>query len=37
MDNHARILHRCGAEGFLVFMRRFLTGYAVARNRRHGR
>ncbi len=37
MDNHAHILLRSGHEGLPVFMRRFLTGYAVAFNRRHGR
>ena len=37
MDNHAHILNRSGDEGLPVFMRRFLTGYAVAFNRRHGR
>ena len=37
MDNHAHILLRSGDEGLPVFMRRFLTGYAVAFNRRHGR
>jgi REP element-mobilizing transposase RayT len=36
MDNHAHILLRSGTEGLQVFMRRFLTGYAVAFNRRHG-
>ena len=29
MDNHAHILLRSGTEGLPVFMRRFLTGYAV--------
>ena len=37
MNNHAHILLRSGDEGLPVFMRRFLTGYAVAFNRRHGR
>jgi REP element-mobilizing transposase RayT/predicted DNA-binding protein (UPF0251 family) len=37
MDNHAHILLRSGTEGLPVFMRRFLTGYAVAFNRRHDR
>lgn len=37
MDNHAHILLRSGTEGLPVFMRRFLTGYAVAFNHRHDR
>jgi len=37
MNNHAHILLRRGDDGLPVFMRRFLTGYAVALNRRHGR
>ena len=37
MDNHAHILIRSGTEGLPVFMRCFLTGYAVAFNRRHRR
>ncbi len=37
MDNHAHLLLRSGEDGLPVFMRRFLTGYAVACNRRHGR
>lgn len=37
MSNHAHILLRSGPEGLPVFMRRFLTGYAVSFNRRHQR
>ena len=37
MNNHAHILLRSGPEGLPVFMRRFLTGYAVSFNRRHQR
>lgn len=37
MNNHAHILLRSGPEGLPVFMRRFLTGYAVSFNRRRQR
>jgi REP element-mobilizing transposase RayT len=37
MDNHAHILLRSGSQGLSLFMRRFLTGYAVSFNRRHRR
>ncbi|GAB6906035.1 Methionine-R-sulfoxide reductase (fragment) [Desulfosarcina cetonica] len=37
LDNHAHILMRSGTAGISVFMRRFLTGYAISYNRRHHR
>jgi putative transposase len=37
LSNHAHILLRSGSFGVAGFMRRFLTGYAVVYNRRHGR
>ncbi|NIO04881.1 MAG: hypothetical protein GTN74_09765 [Proteobacteria bacterium] len=37
MPNHAHILLRSGALGLSRYMRRLLTGYAVAYNRRHSR
>ena len=37
MDNHAHIFLRSGPPGLSKYMRRFLTGYAVFYNRRHGR
>jgi len=37
MDNHAHILLRSGTEGLPTFMRRLLSGYASAYNRRHKR
>lgn len=37
MSNHAHIFLRSGAEGISSFMRRLLTGYAIAYNRRHRR
>ncbi len=37
MTNHAHILLRSGKDGLSQFMRRLLTGYAVAYNLRHGR
>jgi REP element-mobilizing transposase RayT len=37
LDNHAHILLKSGPNGISQFMRRFLTGYAVAYNLRHGR
>ena len=38
MTNHAHVLLRSGLGGGLPkYMRRFLTGYAVNYNRRHGR
>jgi putative transposase len=37
LDNHAHILLRSGPEGLPAFMRRLLTGYALAYNRRHRR
>ena len=37
MTNHAHILLRSGKEGLSKYMRRFLTGYAMFYNRRHGR
>ncbi|MDP2754827.1 MAG: transposase, partial [Nitrospirota bacterium] len=37
MTNHAHILLRSGKDGLSQFMRRVLTGYAVAYNLRHGR
>ncbi len=37
LPNHAHILVRSGPHGLPVFMRRFLTGYAIEYNRRHRR
>lgn len=37
MRNHAHILLRSGANGLPDFMRKLLTGYAIAYNRRHRR
>ncbi len=37
MKNHAHILLRSGSDGLSKNMRRFLTGYAIAYNRRHDR
>ena len=37
MTNHAHILMRSGPKGLPAFMRRLLTGYASAFNRRHRR
>jgi len=37
MSNHAHILLSSGPQGVAKFMRRFLTGYAVSYNLRHGR
>jgi REP element-mobilizing transposase RayT len=37
LSNHAHILLRSGQSGMAVLMRRLLTGYAVAYNRRHKR
>ncbi len=37
MPNHAHILLRSGTLGLSRYMRRLLTGYAVAYNRRHAR
>ena len=37
MDNHAHIFLQSGPPGLSKYMRRFLTGYAVFYNRRHGR
>jgi REP element-mobilizing transposase RayT len=37
MKNHAHVLLRSGAGGVARFMRRFLTGYAINYNLRHGR
>ena len=37
MPNHAHILLRSGPHGLSKYMRRFLTGYAITYNRRHGR
>jgi putative transposase len=37
LPNHGHLLLRSGAEGLPRFMRRLLTGYAVAYNRRHRR
>jgi len=37
MNNHAHILLRSSQFGLSAFMRRFLTGYAIAYNRRHRR
>jgi putative transposase len=37
MTNHAHILLRSGPKGVSTFMRRFLTGYAITYNKRHGR
>jgi REP element-mobilizing transposase RayT len=37
MSNHAHFLLKSGSAGLATFMRKILTGYAVAFNRRHGR
>ena len=37
LPNHAHLLLRSGAQGLPRFMRRLLTGYALAYNRRHKR
>ena len=37
MTNHLHILLRSGEAGLPRFMRRFLTGYAIGYNLRHGR
>jgi len=37
LPNHAHLLLRSGAQGLPRFMRRVLTGYALAYNRRHQR
>lgn len=37
LPNHAHVLLRSGPAGLPRFMRRFLTGYALAYNRRHRR
>ena len=37
LPNHAHLLLRSGAQGLPQFMRRLLTGYALAYNRRHQR
>jgi putative transposase len=37
LPNHAHILIRSGPTGLPVFMRKFLTGYAIRYNRRHRR
>jgi putative transposase len=37
MRNHAHILLKSGPQGLSKFMRRFLTGYAIRYNLRHGR
>ncbi len=37
LNNHAHILLKSGPKGLSQFMRRFLTGYAVRYNLRHGR
>jgi len=37
MTNHAHFLIRSGIYGLSIFMRRFLTGYAISYNRRHKR
>ena len=37
MSNHAHILLRSGRSGISDFMRKLLTGYAIAYNRRHNR
>jgi len=37
MTNHAHLLMRSGPEGLPQYMRRLLTGYAQAYNRRHNR
>ena len=37
MTNHAHILLRSGRSGLSKYMRRLLTGYAIAYNRRHFR
>ena len=37
MSNHAHMLIRSGSGGIVLFMRRMLTGHAIAYNRRHRR
>ena len=37
LPNHVHLLLRSGPHGLPTFMRRFLTGYALAYNRRHHR
>lgn len=37
MTNHAHILLKSGQPGLSAFMRKFLTGYSICYNRRHGR
>jgi REP element-mobilizing transposase RayT len=37
MSNHAHILLKSGKKGLSKYMRRFLTSYAMAYNRRHNR
>lgn len=37
MPDHAHILLYSGPDGLSKYMRRFLTGYAITHNRRHGR
>lgn len=37
MTNHAHILLKSGGDGLSTFMRKFLTGYSIRYNRRHGR
>ncbi len=37
LSNHAHLLLRSGPDGLPTFMRRLLTGYALAYNRRHRR
>jgi putative transposase len=37
MTNHAHILLKSGQQGLSKFMRRLLTGYAIAYNKRHNR
>ncbi|AOS84235.1 hypothetical protein BIU88_08885 [Chlorobaculum limnaeum] len=37
MSNHAHILLKSGQPGLSTFMSRFLTGYSIYYNRRHGR
>jgi hypothetical protein len=37
LPNHAHILIRSGLPGLPMFMRKFLTGYAIRYNRRHRR
>jgi len=37
MTNHAHLLLKSGGSGLPIFMRKFLTGYAILYNRRHFR